>query len=196
MLARVTACLGPIARACAAGGLTVRVLTDRPLAERAAVRDCLAVCRVLVNPADWPAWDRILRGLRCGIGAKTLATLHARAAAVGVAAALTEVARTRSRLAVRLQQFAAWRATPPPVSQLLETLAREVHGHGPDQNTDAAEVTDARDRRAEEVAALVALARRWEAEGGASLGEFLDTVVLSEADPPTPAPTQVLGLTL
>src|SRR5438552_2234416 len=81
-------------RARAADGLTVRVLTGRPLAERAAVRDCLAVCRVLVNPADWPAWDRILRGLRCGIGAKTLATLRARAAAVGVAAALTDVAGT------------------------------------------------------------------------------------------------------
>src|SRR5436309_772605 len=148
VLARVTACLGPIARACAARELTVRVLTDRPLAERAAVRDCLAVCRVLVNPADWPAWDRILRGLRCGIGTKTLATVHARAAAVGVAAALTEVARTRPRLAARLQQLAVWQASPCPVSQLLETLAREVHGHGPDQDTDA------RDRRADDVAAL------------------------------------------
>ena len=29
---------------------------ERPLAERAAVRDVLAVCRVLVNPADWPAF--------------------------------------------------------------------------------------------------------------------------------------------
>jgi DNA helicase-2/ATP-dependent DNA helicase PcrA len=116
VLARVTACLGPIARACAARGLTVRVLTDRPLAERAAVRDCLAVCRVLVNPADWPAWDRILRGLRCGIGAKTLATLRARAVGVGVAAALTGAARTRPRLAARLQQLAVWQAAPPPRS--------------------------------------------------------------------------------
>ena len=115
---------------------------------------------------------------------------------MGVAAALTDVARTRPRLAARLQQLAVWRATPPPVSQLLETLAREVHGHGPDQDTDAAEVTDARDRRADDVAALVALARRWEADGGASLGEFLDTVALSEEDPLTSDSTQVLGLTL
>ena len=197
VLARVTACLGPIARACAARGLTVRVLTDRPLAERAAVRDCLAVCRVLVNPADWPAWDRILRGLRCGIGAKTLATLRARAAGVGVAAALTEAARTRPRLAALLQQLAVWQAAPPPVSQLLETLAPEVHGHGPDEDSDAAAAASStRDRRAEDVAALVALARRWEAGGGESLGEFLDTVVLSEEDALAPAATQVLGLTL
>jgi DNA helicase-2/ATP-dependent DNA helicase PcrA len=196
ILARVTACLGPIARACAAHGLTVRVLTDRPLAERAAVRDCLAVCRVLVNPADWPAWDRILRGLRCGIGTKTLATLRGRAAAVGIAAALTEAARTRPRLAALLQQLAVWQAAPPPVSRLLETLAREVHGSRTEDSDAAALASDARDRRAEDVAALVTLARRWEADGGESLGEFLDTVVLNEDDPVTAAPTQVLGLSL
>jgi len=197
VLARVTACLGPIARACAARGLTVRVLTDRPLAERAAVRDLLAVCRVLVNPADWPAWDRILRGLRCGIGAKTLATLRARAAGVGVAATLTEAARTRSRLAALLQQLALWRAAPAPVSQLLAMLAREVHGHRPDESPEAAAAArEARDRRAEDLAALVALAQRWEAAGGDSLGEFLDTVVLSEEDAVAPTATQVLGLTL
>ena len=187
ILARVTACLGPIARACAARGLTVRVLADRPLAERAAVRDLLAVCRVLVNPADWPAWERIVRGLRGGIGAKTLATLRARAAGGGITAALTEAARTRPRLAAFLQRLSGWRAALPPVSQLLETLARDVRGHGPDQD---------RDRRAEDVAALVTLARRWEAEGGSGLGEFLDTVVLSEEDAVAPAPTHVLGLTL
>jgi integrase len=42
----------------------------------------------------------------------------------------------------------------------------------------------------------VALARRWEADGGVGLGEFLDTVVLSEEDAQAPAVTQVLGLTL
>jgi DNA helicase-2/ATP-dependent DNA helicase PcrA len=196
ILARVTACLAPIARACAARGLTVRVLTDRPLAERPAVRDCLALCRVLVNSADWPAWDRILRGLRCGIGAKTLATLRARSTAMGVDAALTEAARTRPRLGALLQQLAGWRAAPPPVSQLLEMLARELDGTRPDEDVAAAARDDARDRRAEDVAALITLARRWEADDGAGLGEFLDTVVLSEDDAVAPAPTQVLGLTL
>ena len=102
VLARVTACLTPIARACAAGGLSVRILAERPLAERAAVRDCLAVCRVLVNPADWPAWERVLRAQRCGIGAKTVASLRGRVAVVGVPASLAEVARTRPRLAALL----------------------------------------------------------------------------------------------
>jgi DNA helicase-2/ATP-dependent DNA helicase PcrA len=197
VLARVTACLGPIARACAARGLTVRILTERPLAERAAVRDSLAVCRVLLNPADWPAWDRILRGLRCGIGAKTLVLLRTRAADAGVAAALTEAARTRPRLAALLQQLAGWRAAPPPVSHLLDTLAREVPGPRPKEDSDAgAAGGDTSDRRAEDVAALVSLARRWEADGGGSLSEFLDSVVLREDDTVAPVPAQVLGLTL
>jgi hypothetical protein len=54
------------------------------LGERAAVRDLLAVCRVLVNPADWLAWER-LRHLRPrSMGAKALAALRARIDALGV----------------------------------------------------------------------------------------------------------------
>jgi DNA helicase II / ATP-dependent DNA helicase PcrA len=194
VLARVTACLTPIARECAAGGLSVRILAERPLAERAAVRDCLAVCRVLVNPADWPAWERVLRAQRCGIGAKTVATLRGRVAVVGVPAALVEVARTRPRLAALLRQFADWRAARPSVSRLLETLARDVGGQG--TNEGRALTADAQERRAEDVAALVAVARRWEADGGGSLGEFLDAVVLSDEDVAVPEAAHVLGLTL
>ena len=51
-------------------------------------------------------------------------------------------------------------------------------------------------RRAEDVATLLALARRWEAETGGSLAEFLDTVVLTDEDAPTGAAVEVLGLTL
>jgi DNA helicase-2/ATP-dependent DNA helicase PcrA len=194
ILARVTACLAPIARACAARGLSVRVLAERPLAERAAVRDVLAVCRVLVNPADWPAWERVLRAQRCGVGPKSLAALRGRAAVVGVAASLTDVARTRPQLAAFLRQLADWRAAPLPVSRLLETLAGQ--GRDPDPDGDRETADDAQARRAEDVAALIALARRWEADGGASLGEFLDAVVLSDEDAAVPAATHVLGLTL
>ncbi len=194
VLARVTACLTLIARACAASGLSVRILAERPLAERAAVRDCLAVCRVLVNPADWPAWERVLRAQRCGIGAKTLATLRGRVAAVGVPASLTEVARTRPRLAALLQQLTDWRAVPPAVSEFLETLTRCFSGQA--SNGGPSIPADARERRAEDGAALVAVARQWEADGGGSLGEFLDAVVLSDEDAAASAATQVLGLTL
>ena len=52
------------------------------------------------------------------------------------------------------------------------------------------------DRRAEDVATLLALAQRWEADTGGSLPEFLDTVVLTEEDAPTETAAEVLGLTL
>jgi DNA helicase II / ATP-dependent DNA helicase PcrA len=194
ILARVTACLAPIARACEARGLTIRVLAERPLAERAAVRDLLAVCRVLVNPLDWPAWERVLRVCRCGVGARTLATLRAQVRAVGVAAALQEVSRRRRGLAVLLDRLQGRRAASPRVTTLLETVAREIQSHGPEAR--AAPPDDERDRRAEDVATLLALAERWEAETSGSLSEFLDTVVLTEEDTPTGTATEVLGLTL
>jgi DNA helicase-2/ATP-dependent DNA helicase PcrA len=194
ILARVTACLAPIARACEARGLRIRVLAERPLAERAAVRDLLAVCRVLVNPLDWPAWERVLRVHRCGVGAGTLATLRARVRAVGVAAALGEAARARRRLALLLERLKGWRTAAPPVTTLLETLASDVQGRLPARRTGSRD--DDQDRRAEDVATLLALAHRWEAETGGSLPEFLDTVVLTDDEAPTPEAAEILGLTL
>jgi DNA helicase-2/ATP-dependent DNA helicase PcrA len=194
ILARVTACLAPIARACEARGLSVRVLAERPLAERAAIRDLLAVCRVLVNPLDWPAWERVLRVSRCGVGARTLGTLRARVRAIGVAAALGEAARSRRRLALLLDRLQGWRIAPPRVTALLATLAKEIQGHLLDKTCESRD--DGRDRRAEDVATLLALAHRWEAGTGGSLAEFLDTVVLTEEDAPTSAAADVLGLTL
>jgi superfamily I DNA/RNA helicase len=77
---------------------------------------------------------------------------------------------------------------------LLEIMVGEIHGHRPDAT--AGSPDDERDRRAEEVATLLALAQRWEAETGRGLPEFLDTVVLTEADAPTGTTTEILGLTL
>jgi DNA helicase II / ATP-dependent DNA helicase PcrA len=194
ILARVTACLGPIARACEARGLSVRVLAERPLAERAAVRDLLAVCRVLVNPLDWPAWERVLRVARCGVGPRTLGTLRARVRAVGVASAFGEAARDRRSLAGLLARFERWRTAPPQVTTQLDMIVTELHGQRPDAAVGSRE--DDRDRRAEDVATLLALAGRWEAETGGSLAEFLDTVVLTDEDAATSAAVDVLGLTL
>ena len=74
-------------------------------------------------------------------------------------------------------------------------MASEIHapppGTGRTESPD-----DERDRRAEDVATLLALAQRWEAETGGSLPEFLDTVVLTEEDAPTGTAAEILGLTL
>jgi DNA helicase-2/ATP-dependent DNA helicase PcrA len=169
------------------------VLAERPLAERAAVRDLLAVCRVLVNPLDWSAWERVLRAHRCGVGARTLATLRARVRVVGVAAALRETACRRRRLAGLLDRLEGWRTVPPRVTTLLEAVAAEIQSQRPDVRTRSPD--DERDRRAEDIATLLALAERWEAEIDGSLPEFLDTVALTEEDASGTA-AEVLGLTL
>ena len=116
ILARVTACLAPIARACEARGLTVRVLAERPLAERAAVRDLLAVCRVLVNPLDWPAWERVLRVI-----AAAWAPGRSRRSARGSGPSASPPRSRRSRaavgrLAVSLDRLQGWRTTSPRVT--------------------------------------------------------------------------------
>jgi DNA helicase-2/ATP-dependent DNA helicase PcrA len=77
---------------------------------------------------------------------------------------------------------------------VLGTLARELHGSR--LGTPADSAADERDRRAEDIATLLALAERWEAETGGSLAEFLDTVVLTEEDAPTGTAAEILGLTL
>ncbi len=66
--------------------------------------------------------------------------------------------------------------------------------HRPGARTESAD--GERDRRAEDIATLLALAQRWEAETDGSLPEFLDTVALTEEDAPTGAAAEVLGLTL
>ena len=151
---------------------------------------------MLVNPLDWPAWERVLRAHRCGVGARTLATLRARVRAVGVAAALREAARRR-RAAGRAAGSTrrAGGRHPPRVTTLLETVAREIQASPPGTGR-IESADDERDRRAEDVATLLALAQRWEAETGGSLPEFLDTVVLTDEDAPTETATEVLGLTL
>src|SRR5206468_11041353 len=50
VLARMTAVLMPIARACEQRGLSVRVTAETPLVERKEIRDLLAYLRVLLNP--------------------------------------------------------------------------------------------------------------------------------------------------
>jgi DNA helicase-2/ATP-dependent DNA helicase PcrA len=149
---------------------------------------------VLVNPLDWLAWERVLRAHRCGVGARTLATLRARVRVVGVAAALRETACRRRRLAGVLDRLQVWRTGPPRVTTLLDTVAAEIQRHRPGARTESADGEG--DRRAEDVATLLALAQRWEQDTGGSLPEFLDTIVLTQEDAPTEAATEILGLTL
>ena len=150
---------------------------------------------MLVNPLDWPAWERVLRAHRCGVGAQDARDAPSpRPGRSAWTAALRETARGRRRLAGLLDRLQGWRTGPPRVTTLLDTVAAEIQRHRPGARTQSAD--GEADRRAEDVATLLALAQRWEAETGGSLPEFLDTVVLTEEDAPTETATEMLGLTL
>ncbi|MET0250880.1 MAG: UvrD-helicase domain-containing protein [Novosphingobium sp.] len=99
-------------------GLAYRIVGGYRFYERAEIRDALAYLRVVAQPADDLAFERIVNTPKRGLGDKALATLHrhARARAMPLAAAAIEVcdsdelpARARSTLAGLMRDFARWR---------------------------------------------------------------------------------------
>jgi DNA helicase-2/ATP-dependent DNA helicase PcrA len=194
VLARITACLRPVARACQSRGLTVQLITDRPLSERAAVRDVLSVCRVLLNPADWLAWERVVHLHPCGMGAKALAALRARIAAVGVVTALTEAARSRPRLGAILHQLDAWRAAPAPIHERVQAIVAWLDEARPVRTPAEAEAAA---QRAADREGLATIAAEWDREGSRDLRAFLDAVALTEdGDTGGSGRAQIQALTL
>src|SRR2546428_10365453 len=91
-----------IARACERRGLSVRVTAETPLVERKEIRDLLAYLRVLVNPNDWGALERVMGVPPRGIGAKTLAQLQEGVIRQGIEATLAATARHHKGLAMLL----------------------------------------------------------------------------------------------
>src|SRR5258708_18556900 len=110
VLARIGALLMSIARACEQRGLSVRVTAETPLVERKEIRDLLAYVRVLVNPNDWSAFERVMGVPPRGIGAKTVAQLQEGVIRQGVEATLAAAARQHKRLAALLALLATLRA--------------------------------------------------------------------------------------
>jgi hypothetical protein len=93
-----------------------------------------------------------------------------------------------------LDRLHAWRAVRPPVTILLETVAPEVQGGVREKTTRSRDGDQA--RRAEDVATLLALAHRWEAETGGSLPEeyLLETLRTGERPPLARVATIAAGL--
>ncbi len=107
-------------------GIPYRVIGGLRFYERAEIRDAIAYARLLVQPGDDLAFERIINVPRRGVGAVALRALHERARAADTpltataAALLAEGAlRGRAGEGVRglLAHLAIWR----------ETLAREGH---------------------------------------------------------------------
>jgi len=99
-------------------GLNYRIVGGFRFYERAEIRDALAYLRVISQPSDDLAFERIVNTPKRGLGDKALETLHrtARARGIPLAAAAIEVcdsdelpARARNSLAGLMRSFAKWR---------------------------------------------------------------------------------------
>ena len=161
-------------------GLKYRIVGGFRFYERAEIRDALAYLRVIAQPADDLAFERIYNAPKRGLGAKALEKLYqlARRQGIPLAAAAIEIvdtdelpARARNTFLSLMRDFARWRdleKTENP-ADLMRTVLDES-GY-----TDAlqAERTAEASGRLEN---LVELARAMEEYE--SLGDFLEHVSL------------------
>ena len=116
-------------------GLNYRIVGGFRFYERAEIRDALAYLRVIEQPADDLAFERIHNQPKRGLGAKTLAAMrsHARRTQTPLAAASLDLAdsdelpsRARGALVGLLGQIAHWRRaaeTEMPANLLRMVLA-------------------------------------------------------------------------
>ena len=100
-------------------GMPYRVVGGLRFYERAEIRDAIAYCRVMHQPADDLAFERIVNLPRRGVGEGALRTMHERARAAGIpltaaAALLVEEGglkgKVRTAVGTLLDQFGHWRA--------------------------------------------------------------------------------------
>jgi DNA helicase-2/ATP-dependent DNA helicase PcrA len=161
-------------------GLNYRIIGGFRFYERAEIRDALAYLRVIAQPADDLAFERIYNQPKRGLGAKTLEAMHRHARATGLplAAAALELAdsdelpaRVRGTIAGLMNGFLRWRdlsLTFAP-ADLLRTVLEET-GY---------EAMLKADRSAESAGRLDNLAELARAmEDYETLGDFLEHVSL------------------
>ena len=161
-------------------GLNYRIVGGFRFYERAEIRDALAYLRVIAQPADDLAFERIHNQPKRGLGAKTLEKmhLHARATGLPLAAASLQLAdsdelppRAANTIGGLLRQFLGWRELADRVtpSELLRTVLAE-------SGYDAMLKADRSAESAGRAENLVELARAM--EDYETLGDFLEHVSL------------------
>ncbi|MGF7157354.1 ATP-dependent helicase [Bartonella heixiaziensis] len=114
-------------------GLNYRVIGGPRFYERMEIRDAMAYLRVVVQPADDLAFERIINTPKRGLGDATLRTLYesARARAIPLFSAATEIVETdelkpkaRSALRSIVEDFRRWQnmLQHTPHKELAETI--------------------------------------------------------------------------
>ncbi len=161
-------------------GLNYRIVGGFRFYERAEIRDALAYLRLIAQPADDLAFERIHNQPKRGLGAKALEAMHRHARATGLplAAAALQLAdsdelpaRARGAIAALMGGFLRWREMEPTVTpaELLRTVLEESGYSAMLQAEKTAESAGRQDN-------LVELARAMEEYE--TLGEFLEHVSL------------------
>ena len=118
-------------------GLNYRIVGGFRFYERAEIRDALAYLRVIAQPQDDLAFERIYNQPKRGLGAKTLEAMHRHARATGLplAAASLQLAdsdelpkRAAGTIAALMRNFLHWREMADKVSpaELLRTVLEET----------------------------------------------------------------------
>ncbi len=117
-------------------GLNYKIVGGFRFYERAEIRDALAYLRIIAQPSDDLAFERIYNTPKRGLGDKTLEKLrrHARARGLPLAAAAIDIAdtdelpaRARNTIVSLMRDFARWRELSATVSpaELARTLLDE-----------------------------------------------------------------------
>ncbi|WP_305095738.1 ATP-dependent helicase [Croceibacterium aestuarii] len=161
-------------------GLGYRIVGGFRFYERAEIRDALAYLRVIAQPQDDLAFERIYNQPKRGLGAKTLEAMHRHARATGLPLAVASLQladsdelppRARGTIATLMGDFLRWREMSEKVtpSELLRTVLE-------DSGYDAMLKADRSAESAGRSDNLTELARAM--EDYETLGDFLEHVSL------------------
>ncbi|WP_374412169.1 ATP-dependent helicase [Novosphingobium colocasiae] len=161
-------------------GLNYRIVGGFRFYERAEIRDALAYLRLIAQPADDLAFERIYNAPKRGLGAKALEKLHllARRRGIPLAAAALEIvdtdelpARARNTFLAFMRDVARWRdlAKTQNPADLIRTVMDES---GYTEALQAERTTEA-SGRLENLSELARAMEEYE-----SLGDFLEHVSL------------------
>ena len=161
-------------------GINYRIIGGFRFYERAEIRDALAYLRVIAQPQDDLAFERIYNQPKRGLGAKTLEKMHqhARRTNLPLAAASLQLAdsdelpkRAANTIAGLMRQFFAWREAADAMSpaDLLRLVLEETGYNDMLANDRSAESAG----RAENLSELARAMEEYE-----TLGDFLEHVSL------------------
>jgi len=161
-------------------GVNYRIIGGFRFYERAEIRDALAYLRVIAQPQDDLAFERIYNQPKRGLGAKTLEKMHQHARRVGLplAAASLQLAdsdelpkRAANAIGGLLRQFLSWREAAEDMTPAdLMRLVLEESGYNAMLSADRSAESAG---RAENLTELARAMEEYE-----TLGDFLEHVSL------------------